>query len=253
MLEVRLLGRFELRRNGTVVLLPSRPAQSLLAYLILNAGTAHCREKLAGLLWPDTDDDNARSNLRHALWRIRKVIERDDGLAPYLLTDELAVSFNAGGDYWLDAAILARTVESLTDQFQALAAYQGELLPGFYDDWVTLERERLEAQFQHKMQRLLERLVEERRWPDVIEWGERWVAQGHAPEPGYRALMLAHAELGDRSRAAVVYKRCREALFNELGVEPSAATRRLYERLRTDDPVASDRPVAPAAPSIDTN
>jgi DNA-binding SARP family transcriptional activator len=200
MLEVRLLGRFELRQDGTAVLLPSRPAQSLLAYLVLSAGTAHRREKLAGLLWPETDEDNARSNLRHALWRIRKAIERDDGVAPCLLTDELAVSFNAGADYWLDAAVLARTGESLADQFDALAAYRGELLPGFYDDWVTLERERLEAMFQHKMQRLLERLVDERHWSDVLEWGERWIAQGHAPEPGYRALMLAHAELGDRSR-----------------------------------------------------
>ena len=98
--------------------------------------------------------------------------------------------------------------------------YRGELLPGFYDDWVTLERERLEALFQHKMQRLFDRLVEERHWPAVLEWGERWVALGHAPEPGYRALMLAHAELGDRSRVAAVYQRCREALFNDLGVEP---------------------------------
>ena len=75
MLEIRILGQFELRREGAIVQLPSRPAQSLLAYLALSAGTAHRREKLAGLLWPDSDDDNARNSLRHALWRIRKAIE----------------------------------------------------------------------------------------------------------------------------------------------------------------------------------
>jgi hypothetical protein len=85
------------------------------------------------------------------------------------------------------------------------------------------------------MQRLLDRLVDERRWPDVLEWAERWVVLGHAPEPAYRALMLAHAELGDRSRMAAAYQRCREALFNELGVEPSIQTRQLYKRLRQDD------------------
>jgi hypothetical protein len=154
---------------------------------------------------------------------------------PYLLTDDLAVSFNAGADYWFDAAALIRDTESVQEQVQAVAVYRGELLPGFYDDWVTLERERLEAIFQHKMQRLLDRLVEERRWSQVLEWGERWVALGHAPEPGYRALMEAHAELGDRARVAQVYQRCREALFNELGVEPSVATRRLYARLCRDD------------------
>ena len=231
MLELRLLGSFEVRLDDTVVLLASRPAQSLLAYLTLNAGIAHRREKLAGLFWPDADEDNARSNLRHALWRLRKAIELKEAVAPYLLTDEFAVSFNAGADFWLDAAVLTRDADGLQEQLEALSVYRGPLLPGFYDDWVTLERERLEAVFQHKMQRALERLVDERRWSAVLEWGERWVALGHAPEPGYRALMRAHAGL----RMAAVYQRCREALFNELGVEPSIQTRRLYERLRQDD------------------
>src|SRR5215831_20524504 len=160
MLEVRVLGQFELRLDREALLLPSRPAQSLLAYLALTAGTAHRREKLAGLLWPDADDDNARKSLRHALWRIRKLIESDRATAPYLLSDELAVSFNAGADYWLDAAVLVRDGDSLHEQLEAVGAYLGELLPGFYDDWVTLERERLESLFQLKMQRLLDRLVE---------------------------------------------------------------------------------------------
>jgi DNA-binding SARP family transcriptional activator/energy-coupling factor transporter ATP-binding protein EcfA2 len=229
------LGQFELRLDGAAILLASRPAQSLLAYLALSSGTAHRREKLAGLLWPDADDDNARNSLRHALWRTRKVLEPHQPALPFLVSDDLAISFNAGADYWLDAAVLVREPDTLQQQIESVAAYRGELLPGFYDDWVSLERERLEAVFQHKMQRLLARLVEERRWSDVLEWGERWVALGHAPEPGYRALMQAHAELGDRPRVAQAYQRCREALFNELGVEPSVATRRLYARLCRDE------------------
>ncbi|MBV9323766.1 MAG: hypothetical protein JO352_08280, partial [Chloroflexi bacterium] len=235
MLEIRALGQFELRLNGVAVLLPSRPTQSLLAYLALTAGTAHRREKLAGMLWPDAEDDNARNSLRHALWRIRKAIEPDELATPYLLTDDLAVTFNAGADYWLDVAQLARGGDTLQELGDSVRVYRGELLPGFYDDWVSLERERLDSVFQHKMQRLLDGLLGERRWPEVLEWGECWVALGHAPEPGYRALMRAHAELGDRARMAAVYQRCREALFNDLGVEPSVQTRQLYERLRQDD------------------
>jgi WD40 repeat protein/DNA-binding SARP family transcriptional activator len=245
MLELRLLGQFEARVDGDIVALQSRPAQSLLAYLALSAGTAHRREKLAGLLWPDATDENARSNLRHALWRIRKSIEGGPFSSPYLLSDELAVAFNAGSDYWLDAALIARntnTHESLQELQQSLDIYRGELLPGFYDDWVSLERERLEAVFQHRMQRLLDRLVDEARWSEVLEWGERWVALGHAPEPGYRALMQAHDQLGDRPRIVDVYRRCREALFNDLGVEPSQQTRRLYERLSGGEQLSPAHP-----------
>ncbi len=74
MLEVRLLGKFEIKRDGKPVAISSRPAQSLFAYLILSAGTAHRREKLAGMLWPDSLEETARDNLRHALWRVRKVL-----------------------------------------------------------------------------------------------------------------------------------------------------------------------------------
>ena len=151
MLEIRVLGQFDLRRQGATILLPSRPAQSLLAYLALSAGTAHRREKLAGLMWPDSEDDNARNSLRHALWRIRKAIEPDDATTPYLLTDDLAISFNAGADYDLDAALLVRDGDSLQDLVEAVSAYRGELLPGFYDEWVGLERQRLESVFEHRM------------------------------------------------------------------------------------------------------
>jgi hypothetical protein len=168
----------------------------------------------------------------------------DQSATPYLLTDDLAVSFNAGANYCLDTTLLASGNASLQAQMDALLAYRGELLPGFYDDWVTLERERLEALFQDRMQRLIERLVDERHWSEVLEWGERWIAFGHAPEPAYRALMIAHAELGNRSRAAAIFQRCREALFNGLGVEPSATTQRLYQRLRSDESV-DDSAVAP--------
>ncbi len=74
-LEVRLLGKFELAFDGKSISITSRPAQSLFAYLIVSAGTPHRREKLAGLLWPDSLEETARDNLRHALWRVRKALE----------------------------------------------------------------------------------------------------------------------------------------------------------------------------------
>src|SRR3954454_4856823 len=124
MLELRLFGQFELRDEGALVLLPSRPAQALLAYLALGAGTAHRREKLAGLLWPDADEDNARSNLRHALWRIRNAIESDQVRMLHLLSDELTVSFNAGSNYWLDAAQLARSGDTIQALLESVVVYR---------------------------------------------------------------------------------------------------------------------------------
>lgn len=71
-LKIFLLGMLNLRVDDRSLVLPSRTAQSLLAYLVLNAGAAHRREILAALLWPEATDSNARGYLRQALWRIRK-------------------------------------------------------------------------------------------------------------------------------------------------------------------------------------
>src|SRR5512134_3414977 len=98
MLEIRLLGEFNLRRNGQTVGIPSRPAQSLLAFLILTAGTVHRRERLAGLLWPEISDADARRNLRRALWHIRKAT---DGQMQ-LQTDDINITFHPGAEVWAD-------------------------------------------------------------------------------------------------------------------------------------------------------
>jgi predicted ATPase/DNA-binding SARP family transcriptional activator len=231
-LEVKLLGKFEVSRDGKPIAITSRPAQSLFAYLILSAGTSHRREKLAGMLWPDSLEETARDNLRHALWRIRKALPSQPKVE-YLLADDLSIAFNASAEYWLDATELEKLSEtaSADELIAVLSTYQGELLPGFYDEWVMLEREHLSSVFEHKTARLMSLLQNENRWLDILEWGERWIKLGQRPEPAYRALMSAHAAKGDMSKVAATYERCVKSLKG-FGMEPSEQTRALYERLK---------------------
>ena len=74
MLQIRLLGQFDIRLDGKRIVISSRAGQSLMAYLAMTAGTSHRREKLAGTLWPNSSEENARKNLRQELWRIRKAL-----------------------------------------------------------------------------------------------------------------------------------------------------------------------------------
>ena len=235
MLQVRLLGQFDVRSDGKRVTITSRAGQSLFAFMVLNAGTAHRREKLAGTFWPDTSDDAARKNLRQELWRIRKALTTELGPNEDLLvTDELTVTFNPQAKYWLDVAQLERAGsanDSTSDLISSLQLYRGELLPGFYDDWIVLERDRVQALFEAKTGHLLERLVAEERWNPAQEWAERWLAVGDSPEPAFRALMLVHGARGDMAKVAAIYQRCAQDLRDQLGVEPSAETRALYDGL----------------------
>jgi DNA-binding SARP family transcriptional activator len=228
MLQVRLLGQFDIRLDGKRVTIPSRAGQSLLAYLMLTVGTAHRREKLAGILWPDTTDENARKNLRQELWRIRKAISTGQPAEKeYLLADEITLTFNRDSDYWLDVSQIERRDTDLQSLIVNLSLYQGELLPGFYDEWVAIERERIQAIFEAGMEQLLEQLIAAERWIAVQEWGERWLTLCGAREPAYRALMLASGVRGDTAKVASLYQRCTVELMVQLGVEPSAETRGL--------------------------
>lgn len=238
-LKIYVLGQFKLQANDLVLDLPARSAQSLLAYLALNAGVTHRREKLASLLWPEATESNARAYLRRALWQIRKCLENGSlDCENYLQVNDLSVAFNDQSDYSLDADILVSRPEtlSLDEMIEIVRLYRGELLPGFYDEWITIERERLQTAYHQKMNRLLDRLIRERCWDEVINWGEQWIRLGFSPEPAYRSLLKAYAGLGNPGMVSITYQRCVEALNRDLGVDPSPETTRLFEQLRDGEP-----------------
>lgn len=239
MLEIRMLGQFDVRWESTPIDIPSRPAQSLLAYLALHPNTAHRREKLAGLFWPDAREENARSYLRKALWQVRKSLPGElASAAQFIHADDISIDFEVNAETWSDVDILDRELEddaTIEEMIAAVSLYSGELLPGFYEEWVTLERERLQAIFERKIKLLLDKLVQGGHWAETLEWAERWIALGGVPEPAYRALMIAHASQGDMSKVVTVYERCVRDLRDNLDVEPSEQTATLYEELLTGE------------------
>ena len=67
-----LLGGFDARlESGQKVCLPTRKAEALLAYLALAGGQSRSRDQLAGLLWSDRGDAQAKGSLRQALSALR--------------------------------------------------------------------------------------------------------------------------------------------------------------------------------------
>ena len=224
MLEVRLIGTFAIQCDGQPITISSRLAQSLFAYLILTAGTVHRREKLAGMFWPDLPEAKARAYLRNELWRIRKALPSHESM----LSDSLGITFDPAIEYWLDARLLEDLKDNTSaDQLiEVFSTCEGELLPGFYDEWIVLEREHLRTIYEQNMARLLEILAGENRWQEIPAWAERWISHGQAPESAYRYMMIAYDALGDRAKVMSTYQRCVQAL-RELDLESSEQTRLL--------------------------
>jgi DNA-binding SARP family transcriptional activator/tetratricopeptide (TPR) repeat protein len=72
---LKTFGEFQIMHNGELVnkLFKSEKIRALLLILI-SSPNGVTREKLMGLLWPDSPDKSARQNLRQSLYTIRKTL-----------------------------------------------------------------------------------------------------------------------------------------------------------------------------------
>ena len=140
--RVRLLGGFEIDDGRhRLTRLRSRAAMALLARVAMAPSRDHAREELAALLWPGADAATGRSRLRQTLSLLRAVLEPAG--APAVLHADRRVLRAVPGALWCDAAAFEQALQTRPDE--ALALYRGELLPGFFDEWLVDERQRLHA------------------------------------------------------------------------------------------------------------
>lgn len=251
-MRVRLLGDFELRPSeGEPLRLDSTRAESLLGYLALHAGIPQPRQVLAALLWPDSTEGQARTNLRHLLHTLRQSVEvghlldisaRTVALRPGIRVELDVTRFESALDR-AEMASGAAEVAALTD---AVDSYRGDLLPGCYDDWPVAERDRLRARFTDALEQLGACLADQGDHAAAVRYLERLVQEDPLRESAYRRLIESYGERGELARAVRTYHGCASTLERELGIEPSSATRAAYAALLPAEPESGDRSGEPA-------
>jgi DNA-binding SARP family transcriptional activator len=257
MLEIRLLG------EQRVVGAPNHDAQksssrsfALLAYLILHAGIPQPRRHLAAVFWPDSNEAQARTNLRRELHNLRTMLAEDPslGVQPTTLTwyDTPSCRVDVRSfEVERRAALYSRSVGDgagfLVHAEAAVAEYRGDLMPGSYEEWVLDEREPLVRACVDLCDEaaMACRSVGDR--SGASRFTDRRVQLKPLEEVGYRVLMELQAESGDRAAALSTYHRCAMVLERELGVSPDPATTSFIDRLL-------NREKAPAIPdSVSTS
>jgi DNA-binding SARP family transcriptional activator len=232
---VYLLGGFRLLYGGIpVTTVNTSRLQSLLAYLLLHYHSPQPRQTLAFLLWSNSTEAQAHTNLRTLVHRLRLALP-DAGHFLHANTQTLQWWSNA--PYTLDVADFDNAVSSAhsaTALRKAVDLYRGELLPGCYDDWISPERERLRRTFSEALERLMLLLEGVEDYATAIHYANRLLWHDPLHETTYRHLMLLHSLSGNRAEALRVYRTCVTILQRELAVEPSPVTCDLYERLRVE-------------------
>ena len=253
-LSIRLLGPFQVESADNLAAdFASDKARALLAYLVTEADQPHRRDKLAGLLWPDSPQRAARTNLRRSLADLRKAVNDHQASPPYLLITRQTIQFNSASDVWLDIADFtslqeAGSSEQLADQRairrleETIALYRGHFLEGFFlndslpfDEWALLNRESFQRQALALLHRLIGHYEAVGRYEHAVPHARQQVELDPLQEPAQRQLMRLLALTDQRAAALSQYETLRRLLHEELGVTPSSRTRELYERILAGD------------------
>ena len=231
--RVALLDGFALEVVGAAVGCPAdelpRGAQRLIAHLGLCGRPA--RGAIAGQLWPDVPEDHAHGSLRSALWRVQKAVPGlvdasggALGLAPGVRVD--VREFTEWAERVLDPGTGVEDVPA------PAIALRGELLPGWYDDWVLLERERLRQLRLHALEALADKLAGARRYGEAVQAAYAAVRTEPLRESAHRAVVRVHLAEGNLAEAVRAYESFRALLADELGVAPTGQMTQLLVRAR---------------------
>ena len=226
---LNLLGGFSLLVDGAARDVPEG-CQRLLVYLALR-DRPQCRSVVAATLWPEKSDARASANLRSALWRL----PAPDGFplvacegTTLQLAEHVEVDVRrAEAAGWA----LVRGDESVLGQLNT-SLFLGELLPGWYDDWVIFERERLAQLEFHFLEALSDLLLRADRIAEALDVALRLVAADPLREGSQRALLAVYRADRNVGQAYRHLEGYRELIRSTFGCEVSPSLRAMV----TSDP-----------------
>jgi DNA-binding SARP family transcriptional activator len=216
--RIQLLGGFQVR--GCEQEFSVTPAsERLIAFLALERQPMR-RIFAAGKLWPDVSEERALGNLRSTLWRLGQQqlgLVESEGALIYLARDVEVDVFEviklgrrlvqAGGAYTEDDLEPGR--------------FHGELLPGWYDDWVVIERERLRQLCLHALEGIARALLQQERHAEAIDVAWMVLTSDPFRESAHKIIIQAYQAEGNRGSAMRHYTWCRDVLLAEMKSAPS--------------------------------
>ncbi len=256
-IDIRLLGGFSLIYGDRPIAgITSARSQALLAYLVLHCQTPQSRSRIASDLWPESTDVQARTNLRKELSNLRHALPHSD---EFLWVEAKMLQWLPNNNFSLDVAefeAAMRTAEQASDLqiiqanlVRAIELYRGDLLNDLDYEWLAPERERLQQMRMRALDQLVNHLELQHDYQAALTYAQQMLRVDALNESAYAALMRLHGLNGDRARALQIYHQCMTVLREELGIDPSTSTRKLYEQLLEDE-TQNHRFLSQSLPSI---
>jgi DNA-binding SARP family transcriptional activator len=249
-LRVRLLGAPSVEVDGAPLVVDTRKAIAVLAYVV-TVGRPVPRESLAALLWAESGDAEARGALRRTLSVL------NSGLGGHGLTiDRTTITVRPeeiDADLWQFASAVAAvrahahpvadTCPACIRRLEEAASLgHGDFLAGFsirdseeFETWQLEQTEGHRRELAGVLERLSRVHAARGAWADAIGAARRWLELDPLHEAAHRALMEALARAGERAASVGQYRSCVRILDRELGVAPLAETSELLRRIEAGE------------------
>lgn len=251
MVRLFVLGAPRVEIDGLTVGFDRRKSLALLVYLAVDR-SAHNRDALATLFWPDSDQTRARAALRQALSTLVSTI----GDAVLSIDREL-VQIRDEAPLWVDAHALKMRVrapaERANDASLTHELYRGDFCTGFsltdapeFDRWQTLQSEALRQDYGAACAHAIASAEAAQHMDQALGIAKQWVLHDALNEEAQRALIRGLARNGQRSAALRQYEACTALLLREFGVPPSADTTALAAQITA----ARNIPSVPEDPDL---
>jgi TolB-like protein/Tfp pilus assembly protein PilF len=235
--RLRLLGSPILTdTSGTPVTITSRKAMAVLCYLAASNQESVPRSKLAGLLWPDVTDEQARTSLRQTLSVLRRQFQETGDLIRSSGTDGLSI---ASEQLDTDISLFEQCIVKggKDDLRQAVEIYQGPFIDGLsvrsdmFEQWQEDQRKRFEDIAVKAIGQLIKLCLDGEENAQALALAGRSIKMDPLNEEMHRTVMLINQRIGRLNDALKQYRNCEAILRDELGVEPEEETRLLFEKI----------------------
>ena len=231
---ISVLGGFHLCWSGNMQASIPRASKRLLAFLAIRGGVTS-RAAVAGTLWPDATETHAYSNLRAALARLERTHRKMLQVGKLELGLAEGITVDIRHAQMLARRLLdpAATLERSDLSPAAVVALSGDLLPGWYDDWVLAEAEDWRQLRLHALEALAGRLTAVGCWGQAADAASAAVRAEPLRESAHAALIQVHLAEGNQSEAVREFTHYRALLHAELGLEPTLRLHRLIQSLQS--------------------
>ena len=239
--KLTLLGRPSVGFVGgqTIAPQPAAKVLALLTYLVLEQGP-HTREELAGLLWGESSEDEARTSLRQALKHLR------DQLGDLIRCGRAVIALSQPAECEV-AEFRQRVLQEprlamVTDIPRFLAGFSVRHAPQF-DEWAAETRRGLMRQYHDALATLAREAMGQWQWRSAIVLADRWLAGDPLSDEAIRLGIEARYLAGDRGAALTRYNEYHATLVQETGCEPSRSLLNLVRRVEADASPINARPI----------